>query len=226
MPQSIISQFSRAYNSPIEVNRQVATATERDAINSSVRWEGMLVYVVADNVTYELAGGISNGDWQVLGGLQDAPSDGQIYGRKNGAWSIISNAPTGDDGTTGLILKGSSSGTYTTSTQEWEWSKFGNQVYFSLRVTGVDGTSPTGEFQIDLSTTTIPGIASIYSLFNVVTNNFPINFYSILSYPFNGNTLRIFIQSSLDGSNQELINNVDFAGLTTIIINGSYITNE
>lgn len=89
MPQSIISQFSRAYNSPIEVNRQVATATERDAINSSVRWEGMLVYVVADGVTYELAGGISNGDWRELGGLQDAPSDGKIYGRKDGAWSII-----------------------------------------------------------------------------------------------------------------------------------------
>ena len=89
MPQPIISQFSRAYNSPIEVNRQVATSTERDAINSSTRWEGMLVYVVADGVTYELAGGISNGDWQEFGGLQDAPSDGEYYARRDGEWEII-----------------------------------------------------------------------------------------------------------------------------------------
>lgn len=94
MPETIISQFQRAFNSPIEIYRQVATPTERDNIPSGVRWPGMLVYVVSDGVTYSLSGGgVDNGSWELLGGLQDAPSDGQTYGRKDGVWSII-NIPT------------------------------------------------------------------------------------------------------------------------------------
>ena len=89
MPETIISQYARAYNSPIETNRQVNTSTDRDNISSSVRWRGMLVHVIADDVTYELVGGIDNGSWQPLAGLQDAPSDGETYGRKDGAWEII-----------------------------------------------------------------------------------------------------------------------------------------
>lgn len=90
MPETIISQFQRAFNSPIEIYRQVATPTERDNIPSGVRWTGMLVYVVSDGVTYSLSGGgIDNGSWQELGGLQDAPSDGQTYGRKDGNWELI-----------------------------------------------------------------------------------------------------------------------------------------
>lgn len=92
MPETIISQFQRAFNSPIEIYRQVATPTERDNIPSGVRWTGMLVYVVSDGVTYSLSGGgIDNGSWQELGGLQDAPSDGQTYGRKDGDWELIPN---------------------------------------------------------------------------------------------------------------------------------------
>lgn len=89
MPETIVSQYERAYNSPIETRRQVATATDRDNIPSGVRWRGMLVHVVADNATYELVGGIGNGDWQLMGGLQDAPIDGKIYGRKDGNWELI-----------------------------------------------------------------------------------------------------------------------------------------
>lgn len=90
MPETIISQFQRAFNSPIEIYRQVATPTERDNIPSGVRWPGMLVYVVSDGVTYSLSGGgVDNGSWELLGGLQDAPSDGQTYGRKDGNWELI-----------------------------------------------------------------------------------------------------------------------------------------
>lgn len=95
MAQDIISQFRRTYNSPIELYRQVATATDRDNIPSGVRWPGMLCYVVSDDVTYVLVGGISNGDWDELGGLQDAPIDGQLYGRKDGDWSLVPPSGSG-----------------------------------------------------------------------------------------------------------------------------------
>lgn len=68
MADSIISQFQREYANPIETFRQVADITARDAINSSRRWQGMLVYVISTETTYELKGGITNSDWAVLGG--------------------------------------------------------------------------------------------------------------------------------------------------------------
>ena len=63
MPDSIISQFERTFNSPIEVNRSVATASERDAIPSGVRWEGMTVFVRSESQQYSLKGGVDNGNW-------------------------------------------------------------------------------------------------------------------------------------------------------------------
>ena len=67
MPQDLISQFARKYNLPLEVSRVVANSTLRDAIQSSIRYEGMLVYVVSNGQTYVLSGGITNSDWQVFG---------------------------------------------------------------------------------------------------------------------------------------------------------------
>ena len=70
MAQDILSQFNRAYQNPIETNRQVATITARNNISSLVRWEGMLVYVVAENDTYILIGGIDNADWATFAEAQ------------------------------------------------------------------------------------------------------------------------------------------------------------
>lgn len=67
MPQTIISQFSRAYNEPIETYRRVSTITSRDSIPSNIRWEGMLVYVTSEETTYQLKGGIDNTKWEELG---------------------------------------------------------------------------------------------------------------------------------------------------------------
>lgn len=89
MSDSLISQFKREYNAPIEEFRQVADITERDAISSSRRWIGMLVYVVSEQFTYELKGAIDNTAWTPLTGLDDAPSDGSEYVRKDGAWTIF-----------------------------------------------------------------------------------------------------------------------------------------
>lgn len=108
MPDVIISQFSRAFNAPIELFRQVADITTRDAINSNIRWEGMLVYVVSAGVTFELKGGIDNTDWTEVGAFEDAPEDGSAYGRKDGAWTPINENFSGKAGLSTQFLTDSS----------------------------------------------------------------------------------------------------------------------
>ena len=53
---------------PIDDRMSIADTTARDAISSLKRWEGMLVYVIADGKHYTLIGGITNGDWTELSG--------------------------------------------------------------------------------------------------------------------------------------------------------------
>ena len=53
--------------------RSVATTTERDAIPTDRRKEGMEVKVLADGKKYELVGGIANSNWQeVVSGVDEA----------------------------------------------------------------------------------------------------------------------------------------------------------
>lgn len=68
MPNEIGYSFARVSTNPIETDRQVNTITLRDAIPSGKRWEGMLVYVISEQTTYELKGGILNTDWAEIGG--------------------------------------------------------------------------------------------------------------------------------------------------------------
>lgn len=44
-------------------HKSVADLTERDNIPSARRKEGMYVYVISNNITYKLEGGITNSDW-------------------------------------------------------------------------------------------------------------------------------------------------------------------
>src|SRR5690606_15457757 len=57
-----------------------------------------------------------------------------------------SGVVTGDSGTTGLVLEGSISGTYTMTSQDWRWSRSGNQVSFTIIFSGIDGSDPVGPF--------------------------------------------------------------------------------
>lgn len=41
----------------------VADLTARDTITAARRKQGMLVYVISENILYQLIGGITNGDW-------------------------------------------------------------------------------------------------------------------------------------------------------------------
>ena len=67
MAQTIITQFARNYNLPLEVTRSVADGTARDAISAGIRWIGMIVYVQSENQAYRLSAGITNSDWIITG---------------------------------------------------------------------------------------------------------------------------------------------------------------
>lgn len=60
--------FTRGAAIPLDDSFVAADITARDAINAGIRYEGMLVYVVADGAMYQLQGGITNGDWAAAGG--------------------------------------------------------------------------------------------------------------------------------------------------------------
>lgn len=56
--------------------RSVASLTARDAIPTDRRSQGMLVYVIATNITYQLYGGVTNSNWIVY----SSASSSTIYG--------------------------------------------------------------------------------------------------------------------------------------------------
>lgn len=62
------SDFDVIVGLPLDSRLNVADSTARDAIASGVRYEGMVVYVEADELHYTLKGGITNGDWVELSG--------------------------------------------------------------------------------------------------------------------------------------------------------------
>lgn len=53
-------------------HRSVDTSVLRDAIPSTLRDEGMTVWVIADATVYRLVGGITNGDWVAEGAVGGA----------------------------------------------------------------------------------------------------------------------------------------------------------
>lgn len=65
---ALASNFDVNTGLPLDSRTVVADLTARDAIPALQRYEGLSVYVEAEETTYRLIGGITNGDWQVDGG--------------------------------------------------------------------------------------------------------------------------------------------------------------
>lgn len=254
MPESIISQFRREYNSPIETDRQVNNINARDAINILTRWEGMNVYVISEGITYSLVGGLDNTNWVEVAGIGEAPIDGQAYIRKDGAWELMPvnsgvwgsitgtlsdqtdlqsalNAKpniSGDNGNSGITLIGLTSGSYTVGTQEWRWSRVGNITVFYLWLNGINGSTATGDLVVDFSSTTIPTyIGDQAQHFNVIISGVlsSVSFYSIKSRFVNDYQLNFLIQAGFDGTNGNTLANVDFTS-ARIEISGTYISSQ
>lgn len=57
------SNFDLQTGLPLDDRTVVADQTARDAIPALQRYEGLTVYVLADEANYQLVGGITNGDW-------------------------------------------------------------------------------------------------------------------------------------------------------------------
>lgn len=62
------SSFSRQAGVPLDDATITATLITRDAILAGVRYEGMQIYVEAEEKNYQLVGGILNVDWVEFGG--------------------------------------------------------------------------------------------------------------------------------------------------------------
>lgn len=151
MPQEIISQFDRKYNKPIETNRQVSTVAIMNAIPAAVRWEGMLVYVITDGVTYQLKGGIDNSDWELFNGIDEAPVDGQYYARKDAAWQIVPGGITPETGSFSPVLTDLGGGaTYTTGDVSATYTKIDKLVFFTMTIASISTTGTgTGALVIE-----------------------------------------------------------------------------
>ena len=64
----IASSFTRKAAVPIDEGSVVADLTARDAIESGIRYEGLVVYVESEETNFQLVGGITNDDWEELSG--------------------------------------------------------------------------------------------------------------------------------------------------------------
>ncbi len=60
------SQFNLSAQLPLDSRIVVSNITERDAIDSVQRYEGLQCYVTADSKNYQLVGGIDNLNWVEL----------------------------------------------------------------------------------------------------------------------------------------------------------------
>lgn len=66
--ETIITPFNHQHGFPPDLRMQVQDLNARDTISPTVRWEGMPVYVINEQATYRLVGGITNPDWQLVDG--------------------------------------------------------------------------------------------------------------------------------------------------------------
>lgn len=64
----LASSFNVTAGLPLDQRQVVADLTARDLIDSGVRWQGMIVYVISTQLYYLLAGGTANANWTVLSG--------------------------------------------------------------------------------------------------------------------------------------------------------------
>lgn len=101
MSINISSNFLLGAGLPLDARTVVANTTQRDSIPSVMRYDGLKVYVEADNNEYQLQGGIANGDWVNLG-----TAGGRLW-----AFDVLTNELSPTQGPTNLSIKGTGTGT-------------------------------------------------------------------------------------------------------------------
>lgn len=133
--------------------------------------------------------------------------------------------PTSGSGTSGVTLIGTTSGSYTITSQTWRWAKSGDLVTFTVKLTNVNGTTPAGPLRLELSGTTIPGVLG-------ASNDYVFQSFIISAGAYYPDLhVRNFDSDSLDfytlefsGTTAIPVSDADFAS-TTITVTGSFIAN-
>jgi hypothetical protein len=110
---------------------------------------------------------------------------------------------------------------YTIGTQTNSFYRFGRLVHFSIVLSNISGTSPTGTLQVNLPSSVPPISDSVVVLPCVMEIQGP-SFYSVNAINSGSKTLIFKYQSSLDPSSNNTMTDVDFSGSGKIWISGSY----
>ena len=137
---------------------------------------------------------------------------------KNALYDKIETLAPYEDGSFTVGISGETSGSYTIGSQSCNYVKLGKLVTFTISLSNVNGTTPTGNLQV----TGLPYTCSTACMVNVLMNGSSVNFYSLQGQI---NTTRVLFnyQNALDGSNNSTMANVDLTS-AVIRITGSYLT--
>lgn len=100
----LASSFDMNVQLPLDSRFIKADVTARDAIGSGIRFEGMLVYVIATAKMYQLQGGIANGNWVEVGSSGTFSGDVIVGGylKRSNASTITAFAGGGQSSATAL----------------------------------------------------------------------------------------------------------------------------
>lgn len=86
--------------------RTVADLIDRDAISTPRRKEGMLVYVLLTDTTYQLHGGITNANWRVYStGAGSSTIYGVVECDTSSFSYVVSNSRIGPDAVINVTMK-------------------------------------------------------------------------------------------------------------------------
>lgn len=185
--------------------------------NGDASITGQFVLDSSGNVTV-------NGDVSVTDEAYGSGWNGSLeVPTKNAVYDKIESLKTTGTGTTGIVLRGATAGTYTVGSQSWLWKRVSDLVVFRIVLLGISGTSPTGNLRVDLSSITMPDIDA-FGIFNVqpVTWN---SSYDNLQAISNGGNFIEFIYQATAATTTSSVTNEDFTN-GAIYITGSYLTNE
>jgi hypothetical protein len=120
------------------------------------------------------------------------------------------------------VLKGSTTGTYTVTTHSVQWYQVAQLVMFTITLGGINGSTPTGNLQYDLTSTGFPSMVGNYS-FSIQSSGNTNTFYSKTAVNLGAFIFEFTIQNLLDGANTTKITNTNF-GSGNMIWSGCYIT--
>ena len=132
--------------------------------------------------------------------------------------------------TTGLVLRGATSGTYTISNQQIRWARYGQLVTFTITMENINGATPLGDMILEVDG--VSGFPTPYIfksfIFNVTSNGFGRD--GIHHFVWNDtNTDWKFYSEALatddDNINSPVVN-ANFTGVEDITISGSFLSNS